>query len=74
MLWLEFNQAETTLQQPPQGGSQAQQEPNSAKAPMVEAEHEENPAQGNWQEAHRAGDQDSEKQTQQKAHAALTSS
>ena len=38
------------------------------KAPAVEAEHEENPAQGKWQEAHHAGNQDSEKWTQQKAH------
>ena len=70
MLWLGFNLAETTSARPPQGGGQAQQEPNSAKAHAVEVEREENPAQGNWQEAHRAGDQDSEKQTQQKAHAA----
>ena len=52
------------------GRGQAQQEPNSAKPPMVEAESEENPAQGKCQEAHHAGDQDSEKRTQQKAHAA----
>ena len=50
----------------PQGG-QAQQESNSAKAPTVEAERKENPAQG---KAHHAGNQDSEKQTQQKAQAA----
>ncbi|KAI4548830.1 hypothetical protein MG293_001160 [Ovis ammon polii] len=34
---------------------------------MVEAEHEENPAQG---KTHHAGNWDSEKQTQQKAHMA----
>ena len=33
VLWLGFNMA-------------AQQEPDSVKAPAVEAEHEENPAQG----------------------------
>ena len=38
-----------------------------SKAPAVEAEREENPAQG---KAHRAGNQDSEKQTQQKARTA----
>ena len=59
----------TWLKQPPRGG-QAQQEPNSAKLPPVEAEHEENPEQGKWQEAHCAGNWDSEKRTQQKAHAA----
>ena len=37
---------------------------------MVEAEHEENPAQGKWQEAQHAGNWNSEKQTQQKAHMA----
>ena len=70
VLWLGFNLAETTLVWPLQGGGHAQQEPNSAKAPMVEVESEENPELGNWQEAHRAWDQDSEKRTQQKAHAA----
>ena len=49
--FLRFNLAETTSAQPPQGGGQAQQEPNSAKAPVVEAEHDENPAQQKWQEA-----------------------
>ena len=68
VLWLRFNLAETTSVWPPQGGCQAQQEPNSAKAPVVEAELEENPEQGNWQEAHRVGDQDSEKRIQQKVH------
>ena len=68
--WLRYNVAETTLVWPLQGGGQAQQEPNSVKAPAVEAEHEENPAQGKWQEAQRAGNRDSEKRTQQKAHAA----
>ena len=38
-----------------------------SEAPAVEAEHKENPAQGT---AHCAGNRDSEKQTQQKAHAA----
>jgi len=46
--WLQFNQAETTSVRPLQRGGQAQQEPNSAKAPTVEVEHEENPAQGGW--------------------------
>ena len=67
--WLRFNLAETTLAHPLHGGGQAQQETNSAKAPIVE-NHEENPVQGNWQEALHAGYQDSEKQTHQKAHAA----
>ena len=43
---LGFNLAETTLVQSEQGGGQAQQEPNSGKAPKVEAECKENPAQG----------------------------
>ena len=38
-----------------------------SEAPAVESEKEENPAQG---KAHHAGNQDSEKQTQQKAHVA----
>ena len=44
--WLQFNLAETTSAQPMQGRDQAQQEPNSAKVSMVEAEFKENPAQG----------------------------
>ena len=44
--FLGFNLAEITLAQPLQGGGQTQQKPNYAKAPVVEAEHEENPAQG----------------------------
>ena len=68
--WLQFNVAEITSAQPPQGGGQAQQEPNSAKAPMVEAEQKENPVQGKWLEAQCAGNWDLRKQTQQKALAA----
>jgi len=45
VLFLGFNLAETTLAQPPQGRGQAQQKPNSEKAPTVEAEREENPVQ-----------------------------
>ena len=70
VLWLRFNMAEATLAWPPQAGGQAQQEPNSVKAPTLEVEHEENSVQGKWQEAHSAENQDSEKITQQKAHAA----
>ena len=36
--FLRFNLAETTSAQPPRGGAQAQQKPNSVKAPTVEAE------------------------------------
>ena len=36
--FLGFNLAETTLARPPRGGAQAQQKPNSVKAPVVEAE------------------------------------
>ena len=64
--WFGFNLAGTTSA----WRGQAQQEPNSVKAPTVEAEGEENPAQEKWQEAHHAGDRDREKRTQQKAHAA----
>ena len=68
--FLALNLDETTLAWPLQGGSQAQQEPNSGKAPMVEAEHEENPPQGKGQEAQHAGNWNIEKQAQQKVHAA----
>ena len=68
VLWLRFNLAETTSARPLHG--QAQQEPNLVKALTVEAEYEENPVQGKWQEAQNTGHCDSEKQTQQKAHAA----
>jgi len=44
--FLRLNLAETTLAWPLGGGGQAQQKPNSAKAPTVEDEREENPAQG----------------------------
>ena len=68
--FLTFNLAETTSAQPPQGGGQAQQEPTLVKAPTVEAEREENPGQGKWQEAQGAGNWDSEKWTEQKVHVA----
>ena len=68
--FLGLNLAETTSAWPPQGGGQAQQEPNPGKAATVEAEHEENPAQRKWQEAQCAGNRDSEKWTQQKVHVA----
>ena len=68
--WLRFNLGETTLAWPLQGGGQAEQEPNLVKAPAVAAEREENPAQGKCQDAQRAGNQDSEKPTQQRAHTA----
>ena len=61
--WLGFNLAETTSEPKSPGTAGAQ----LSKAPAVEAECKENPAQG---KAHRAGGQDSKKWTQQKAHAA----
>ena len=63
VLLLGFNLAETTSsrKRPSTAGAQL------SEAPVVEAEHEENRAQG---KAHRSGNWDSEKQTQQKAHAA----
>ena len=67
--WLGFNLAETTSAQLPQGGGQAQQKPNLAKAPMVENEFEENPEQRKWQEAQCSGNWDS-KNKLQKAHTA----
>ena len=70
VLFLWLNLAEPTSARPPQWGGQAQQKPNSGKAATVEAEHEENPAQGKWQETQCAGNPDSEKWTQQKAHVA----
>ena len=68
--FLGFNLAETTSAWPSQEGSQAQQEPNLAKAPVVDAECKENPVQRKWQEAQGAENLDSEKWAQQKAHAA----
>ena len=68
--FLRFNLAEATSARPLQGRGQTQQKPNSAKAPVVEAEHKENPMQWKWQEDQHAENWDSEKQTQQKAHAA----
>ena len=70
VLWPRFNLAETTSAWPPRGGGQAQQKPNSAKAPVVEAACKENPVPGKWQEVLHAGNWDSKKQTQQKAHMA----
>ena len=58
MLWLGYNLTDTTLAWPLQGEGKTQQKPNSAKAPAVEAKHEENPAQRKWQEAQRAGNWD----------------
>ena len=45
-------------------------QPSLVKAPMVGAECKENQVQGKWQEAQHAGNWDSGKQTQQKAHVA----
>ena len=64
--FLRLNLAETTLAWPPGGGGQAQQKPNSAKAPTVEDEREENPAQGKWQKAQHAGNQDSKNKLSRK--------
>ena len=63
VLWLGFNLAETTSKQKRPGTAGAQ----LSKARAVEVKHEENPAQG---KAHRAGNWDSQKQIQQKAHVA----
>jgi len=57
--FLGFNLAETTLAQTPQGGGQAQQKPNKAKALSVEAECEENPVQQKEKEAQHVRNQDS---------------
>ena len=65
-IWPGWNKLGTA----PQGGGQAKQEPKLAKPPTVEAEREENPAQGRWQEAQHAGNRNSGKRTQQKAHMA----
>ena len=67
--FLGFNPAEITLARPLQGGSQAQPKPSSVKAPVVEAECEENPAPEMRQEDQSAGNR-YQKQTWQKAHAA----
>ena len=67
---LVFNLAETTSAWPPQGGGRAQQELYSAKAPTVEAEHKENPAQGKWQEAQHTGNLDSKKTNSEEPHVA----
>ena len=65
VLWLGFNLAETTsVQKRPTAGTQL------SEALMVEAGHEEIPGQGKWQEAHHAGNWDSEKQNHQKSHVA----
>ena len=61
--WLGCNMAETTSTWKKPGAAGAQ----LSEAPVVEVEREENPVQG---KAHYAGNQDSKKQTQQKAHAA----
>ena len=53
--FLGFNLAETTSAWPPWDRGQAQQKPNSGKAPAVEAEHEENPAKWKQQEAQHTG-------------------
>ena len=67
--FLRFNLAKKTSVQSLQGGGQTLQEPNSVKAPAVEAECEENLAQRKWQAQH-AGNWQSEKQAPQKAHTA----
>ena len=64
--FLGFNLAETTSAWPPWGPGQRQQKPNLVKAPAVEAEGEENPAQWKWQEAQRAENWDSKNKLGQK--------
>ena len=61
--WLGFNLAETTSRRKRPSAAGAQH----SEAPVVEVEREENPVQG---KAPHAGNWDSEKRTQQKAHAA----
>ena len=63
VLLLGFNLAETisAWKRPSTAGAQL------SEAPTVEGEREGNPVQG---KGHHAGNQDSEKQTQQKAHVA----
>ena len=56
--WLGSNLAETTSALPLRGRGQAQQKPNSANAPTVEAERDENPAQRQRQEAQRASNRE----------------
>ena len=51
----QFNLAETTWAWSIRGRGQAQKNPNSAKAPTVEVECEENPAQWKRRETQRAG-------------------
>ena len=67
--FLRFNLAKKTSVQSLQGGGQTLQEPNSVKAPAVEAECKENLGQRKWQAQH-AGNWDSETQAPQKTHAA----
>ena len=64
--FLRFNLAETTSAQPLRGGSQTQQKPNLAKTPMVEAKHEESPAQWKWQEGQSGGNLDSKNKLSRK--------
>ena len=66
MLFLEFNLAKTTSVQPARGRDQAQQKPNSVKAPIVEAECKENPVQWKWQEAQHARNRDSKNKLSRK--------
>ena len=56
--WLRFKLTETTSAQPLWSGGQPQEKPNLANAPAVKAERKENPAQGKYQEAKHAGNQD----------------
>ena len=44
--FLRFNLAEIASAWPLRGGGQAQQEPNSVKAPMVEADHKKTQCRG----------------------------
>ena len=66
--FVRFNLAETTSSRPHEEETMHSRNPTLNEAPMAEAEQEENPAQGKWQEAQSTGNWDSEKQTQQKAH------
>ena len=59
VLFLRFNLAKTSSARTLRGRGQAQQKPDVAKAPAEEPEQEENPAEGKWQEAQHAGNQDS---------------
>ena len=72
--WLRFNLIEKPPLSPREVEDKHNRKPNSAKAPVVEAGREENPAQGQWQEAECTRNGDSKTNSAESSHSSVSDS